>query len=159
MGRGRTLYALSQGHFGCDDPAWAGSPSDPGIGALMKANADGTFTTVADGLDRPTSLEIVGTTAYAITLTGETWSDDISSPPNGQPQHRGGAGARGKMPGASAFCRQRAAAGRSSCPKAARSTNWPTRGSATSSPFSTSTFPRSRTVSGEPVTSVPSYRL
>ena len=53
-------------------------------------------------------------------------------------------------------CRQRAAVGRSSCPKAARSTNSPTPGSATSSPPSTSTLPRSSTISGDPVTSVPS---
>ncbi len=52
--------------------------------------------------------------------------------------------------------RQRVAAGRSSCPKAARSTNSPTPGSATSSSPSTSTLPRSSTISGEPVTSVPS---
>jgi hypothetical protein len=73
LGRGQTLFALSQGHFSCDDPACAGSPADPGTGALMKANADGTFTTVADSLDRPTSLEIIGTTAYVVTLGGEIW--------------------------------------------------------------------------------------
>ena len=51
---------------------------------------------------------------------------------------------------------QRVAAGKSSCPNAARSTNWPTPGSTASSPASTSTVPRSMTSSGEPVTSVPS---
>lgn len=84
IGRGRTLFALSQGHFSCDDPACAGAPADPGTGALMKANADGTFTTVADDLDRPTSLEIIGTTAYIVTLGGEVWKvDGISGPPFG----------------------------------------------------------------------------
>jgi hypothetical protein len=76
MGRGRALFALSQGHFSCDDPACAGSPADPDTGALMRANANGTFTTVADGIDRPTSLEIVGRTAYVVTLTGEIWKVD-----------------------------------------------------------------------------------
>jgi len=84
LGRGRTLFALAQGHFSCTDPACAGAPADPGTGALMKANADGTFTTVADNLDRPTSLEIVGTTAYVVTLGGEIWTiDDVSGPPYG----------------------------------------------------------------------------
>jgi hypothetical protein len=76
IGRGRALFALSQGHFSCDDPACAGSPADPDTGALMKANADGTFTTVADGLDRPTSVEIIGRTAYVVTLNGEIWKVD-----------------------------------------------------------------------------------
>jgi hypothetical protein len=45
----------------------------------MKANANGAFATVADGLDRPTSLEIIGSTAYVITLNGETWKiNDVS---------------------------------------------------------------------------------
>ena len=51
------------------------------------------------------------------------------------------------------------AAGRSSSPNFARRTNCPMPGSATSSSPSTSTWPRSSTVSGVPVTSVPSYRL
>jgi hypothetical protein len=84
-GRGRTLFALSQGEFPCGgDPASAGSPASHDTGALMKANADGTFTTVADELDQPSSLEIVGTTAYVITLGGEIWRiDGISGPPYG----------------------------------------------------------------------------
>src|SRR5689334_7627523 len=47
----------------------------------------------------------------------------------------------------------------SSSPNFARRTNWPTPGDATSSPSSTSTWPRSSTTSGTPVTSVPSNRL
>jgi hypothetical protein len=84
MGRGQTLFALSQGHFSCDDPACAGSPADPGTGALMRVNANGTMTTVADELDLPTSLEIIGNTAYVITLNGEIWTvDGIAGPPYG----------------------------------------------------------------------------
>jgi hypothetical protein len=84
-GRGRTLFALSQGEFPCGgDPACAGSPASHDTGALMKANADGTFTTVADELDQPSSVEIVGTTAYVVTLGGEIWRiDGISGPPYG----------------------------------------------------------------------------
>src|SRR6478609_1975506 len=71
LGRGRTLFALSQGHFTCPDPndcaGAAGSPADPDTGALLRANDDGTFTTVAGGLNRPSSLEIIGNTAYVVT--------------------------------------------------------------------------------------------
>ena len=51
----------------------------------MKANADGTFTTVADELDQPSSLELIGTTAYVVTLGGEVWEiDDTSGAPYGK---------------------------------------------------------------------------
>jgi hypothetical protein len=84
-GRGRTLFALSQGHFSCTDPACAGSPADHDTGSLVKANANGTFTTIADELDQPTSLELVGTTAYVVTLGGEIWKiGDVSGPPYGK---------------------------------------------------------------------------
>ena len=88
FGRGRTLFALSQGHFTCPDPndcaSAAGSPADPNTGALLRAKADGTFTTVANGLNRPSSVEIIGNTAYVVTLGGEVWKiDDIASPPYG----------------------------------------------------------------------------
>src|SRR5439155_7144828 len=49
--------------------------------------------------------------------------------------------------------------GASSSPNFARFTNWPAPGSATSSSFSTITWPRTSTTSGAPVTSVPSNRL
>ena len=81
FGRGRTLYALSQGVFGGGP---AGSPALPNTGSLVKVNRNGTFTVVADGLDRPTSLEFIGNTAYVVTLSGEIWKfDSVSSPPYG----------------------------------------------------------------------------
>ncbi len=81
FGRGRTLYALSQGVFG---GGAAGDPAQPNTGRLMKVNANGTFTVVADGLDRPTSLEFIGNTAYVVTLTGEIWRfENVSRPPFG----------------------------------------------------------------------------
>ena len=50
-------------------------------------------------------------------------------------------------------------AGSSSSPERARLTNWPAPGEATSSSFSTITWPRTSTTSGAPVTCVPSNRL
>jgi hypothetical protein len=81
FGRGQLLYALSQGK-GSGGPA--GSPALPNTGALVEVNGDGTFTVVTDGLDRPTSLEFIGNTAYIVTLTGEIWKiDGVSDPPYG----------------------------------------------------------------------------
>jgi sugar lactone lactonase YvrE len=64
------LYALSQGVFGGGDP---GAPASPNTGSLVKVNRDGGFTELATGLDRPTSLELIGRSAYVVTLTGEVW--------------------------------------------------------------------------------------
>lgn len=74
FGRGRTLLALSQGVWPLGGPA--GSPAQPDTGALLRADDDGTFTTVLSGLDRPTSLEYRGNTAFVVTLTGEVWRID-----------------------------------------------------------------------------------
>lgn len=80
-GRGQTLFGLSQGIH--DNPA-PGSPADNNTGKLLRVDDNGGFTTVADHLDQPTSLEIIGTTAYVVTLGGEIWKiDNISGPPNG----------------------------------------------------------------------------
>jgi len=79
FGRGRRLYALSQGPGVPGAPP--GSPAQPNTGALVEVNRDGTFTVITDGLDRPTSLEFIGTTAYVVTLTGEIWKiDGVSGP-------------------------------------------------------------------------------
>jgi len=73
FGGGR-LYALSQGIFPVGgDP---GSPALPNTGALVKVTAGGTFTVITEPLDRPTSLEFIGNTAYVVTLTGEIWKID-----------------------------------------------------------------------------------
>jgi hypothetical protein len=73
FGRGRTLYALSQGIW---DGAFPGSPALPNTGALVKADENGSFTVILDGLDRPTSLEFIGKTAYVVSLAGEVWKID-----------------------------------------------------------------------------------
>ncbi len=81
FGRGRDLFALSQGVFGGGPPT---SPALPNTGSLVKANGNGTFTVVADSLDRPTSVELIKNTAYVVTLTGEIWKiENVSSPPYG----------------------------------------------------------------------------
>jgi sugar lactone lactonase YvrE len=81
FGRGRTLFALSQGVW---DGAGEGSPAEPNTGSLVGVNEDGSFTPVTTGLDRPTSLEFIGNTAYVVTLTGEVWTiDNVTGPPFG----------------------------------------------------------------------------
>jgi hypothetical protein len=82
FGRGQTLFALSQGLFSGEPP---GSPALPNTGSLVRVNADGTFSVIADEFDRPTSFEIIGNTAYIVTLGGEIWTvDNIADPPYGQ---------------------------------------------------------------------------
>jgi hypothetical protein len=74
FGRGRQLYALSQGPGVPGAPP--GSPAQPNSGSLVKVNGDGTVTVILDDLNLPTSLEFIGTTAYVVTLTGEIWKID-----------------------------------------------------------------------------------
>ena len=82
FGRGQTLFGLSQGIFPVGNPP--GSPALPNTGALMRANDDGTFSTIVENLNLPTSVEVIGTTAYVITLTGEVWKiGDVAGPPYG----------------------------------------------------------------------------
>lgn len=78
-GRGRSLFALSQGQWNGQFP---GSPAIENDGALWEISADGSLRLVADGIDRPTSLEIIGNDAYVVTLTGSIVRiEDIASPP------------------------------------------------------------------------------
>jgi hypothetical protein len=77
FGRGRSLYALSQGVFPVGSEP--GSPALPNTGALVKGNENGTFTVITDGLNQPTSLEFIGNTAYIVTLAGGIWKiDDVA---------------------------------------------------------------------------------
>jgi hypothetical protein len=39
----------------------------------VKANRDGTLSVVIDRLNQPTSLEVIGKTAYVVTPGGEIW--------------------------------------------------------------------------------------
>ncbi len=73
FGGGSQLFALSQGQW---DGAGEGTPASPDTGRLVKVDWNGALVPVLDGsgdelvLDRPTALEIVGNTAYVVTLTG-----------------------------------------------------------------------------------------
>jgi sugar lactone lactonase YvrE len=72
FGRGRQLFALSQGIWDLpNDPANAGKPASANTGKLLRVKKDGTLMSIADALDRPTSVEFIGNTAYVITLTGK----------------------------------------------------------------------------------------
>ena len=78
FGRGHRFTPSRRAIFPGGPP---GSPALPNTGALVKVNGDGTFTVIMDGLDRPTSLEFIGNTAYVVTLTGEIWKiDGVSCP-------------------------------------------------------------------------------
>lgn len=82
FGRGRTLFALSQGVW---DGVMEGSPAFPNTGSLVEVNDQGGFDVIVEDLDRPTSLEIVKNTAYIVTLTGEVLKiDNIASEPFGK---------------------------------------------------------------------------
>ena len=81
-GRGRSLFALSQGQWNGQFP---GSPAIENDGALWEIDADGSLRLVAGGIDRPTSLEIIGNDAYVVTLTGDIVRiGKIASPPFGR---------------------------------------------------------------------------
>ena len=68
-----TLYGLSQGQW---DGVGEGSRAVPDTGRLVVVGRHGDLTPVLDGrgqelvLDRPASVEFVGTTAYVVSVTG-----------------------------------------------------------------------------------------
>ena len=76
--RGR-LYAVSQGQW---DGVGEGSRADPETGRLVVVGRDGALTPVldADGdelvLDRPTSVEFLGSTGYVVSVTGDVYRVD-----------------------------------------------------------------------------------
>jgi sugar lactone lactonase YvrE len=74
------LYALSQGDFGGGDP---GTPASEGTGRLLQVNRDGSFTVLAGGLDRPSSLSFDGTKALVVTLAGDVIRYQIPPRPQG----------------------------------------------------------------------------
>src|SRR4030095_5402888 len=78
FGRGNTLYALLQGFW---NGPFEGTPAQPNTGALAKVNPDGTFTIIVEGLNQPTSVEIIKNTAYVVNLQGEVWKiENVSAP-------------------------------------------------------------------------------
>jgi hypothetical protein len=82
LGRGRTLFALSQGVWAGVEP---GEPALPNTGALVRVSEDGTVANVFAPLSQPVSMEIVANTAYVVTFSGDIWAiDDIAGPPFGR---------------------------------------------------------------------------
>ena len=78
-----SFSTLSPRRVPCRRPS--GAPALPNTGALVQINADGTFTSVTDGLNQPTSVEFIRNTAYVVTLGGEIWKiEGVSCPPYGQ---------------------------------------------------------------------------
>ncbi len=77
FGTSHHLFALAQGEFTPGNPE--GSPANPNTGKLLKVDGQGGFTVVAEALNQPTSLELIGKTAYVVTLGGEIWKiDDVT---------------------------------------------------------------------------------
>lgn len=81
----RHLYALSQGIWDLPViPENEGAPASADTGRLLRVNKDGSFASIVEGLDRPTSLEFIGKTAFVVTLTGKVIRiDNTGRPPFG----------------------------------------------------------------------------
>jgi hypothetical protein len=80
LGQCRELYALSQGVWDLPPtPENEGKPAAPDSGRLLRVKRDGSFASVVEGLDRPTSLEFIGDTAFVVTLTGKVLRIDRES--------------------------------------------------------------------------------
>ena len=79
-GRGRTLYALSQGVWNGEGE---GTPALPNTGELVQVDGNGGFSVIMDDLDRPTSMEFIQNSAYIMTMGGEIWQIGVSGPPYG----------------------------------------------------------------------------
>jgi hypothetical protein len=84
LGLCHRLYALSQGIWDLPPiPENEGAPASPDSGRLLRVSRDGSLTSVVEGLDRPTSLEFIGKSAYVVTLTGKVLRIDHA----GRPHH------------------------------------------------------------------------
>lgn len=83
FGRGRSLFGLSQGVFPAGGAPAA--PAEANSGSLVAVDGQGGFSVVMGGLNLPTSMEIVGNTAYVANMAGEVWKiENISTPPFGK---------------------------------------------------------------------------
>ena len=82
FGRGRSLFALSQGEW---NGQMEGSSAIPFDGALWEVNGDGSLRLIEDNINLPNSVEIIGNDAYVVTLAGDIWRiEDIASAPFGR---------------------------------------------------------------------------
>ena len=72
VGPQHRLYGLAQGNWPYEgQEGKEGFPAKPNTGHLMLANSHGQFKSVVSGLDRPTTFEIIGDTAFVVTITGK----------------------------------------------------------------------------------------
>jgi hypothetical protein len=72
IGPRHRLYGLAQGDWPYEgQEGKEGFPAAPNTGALMVADRHGQFETVVPRLDRPTTFEIIGRTAFVVTITGK----------------------------------------------------------------------------------------
>jgi hypothetical protein len=98
FGRGRGLFALSQGQW---DGVAEGTSASPATGYLVRVNDRSGHLDVIANLDSmnplfnpPTSLEVIGNTAYIVTLAtltapGAIWKvEGITGPPFGRARGR-----------------------------------------------------------------------
>jgi hypothetical protein len=74
FGPGYNPYVLAQGVW---DGPYEGAPALPNTGALLGLKPNGGFSVIEDGLNRPTSMEIIGNKAYIVNLVGEIWQISI----------------------------------------------------------------------------------
>jgi hypothetical protein len=69
--RGR-LFGLAQGDWPYEgEEGKEGFPAAPDTGHLMLANGHGEFRSLVSGVDRPTTMEIIGKTVFVVTITGK----------------------------------------------------------------------------------------
>ena len=72
VGSRHRLYGLAQGDWPYEgQEGKEGFPAAPNTGSLMLADRRGQFRSVVSGLDRPTTFEIIGDTAFVVTITGK----------------------------------------------------------------------------------------
>lgn len=72
VGPQRRLYGLAQGDWPYEgQEGKEGFPAAPNTGSLMVAAGNGQFRNVVSGLDRPTTFELIGNTAFVVTITGK----------------------------------------------------------------------------------------
>jgi hypothetical protein len=76
FGPGYNPFVLAQGMW---DGPYEGAPALPNTGALLGLKPNGGFSVIEDGLNQPTSMEIIGNKAYIVNLVGEIWQISLSA--------------------------------------------------------------------------------
>lgn len=72
VSRRHRLFGLAQGDWPYEgEEGKEGFPAAPNTGHLMVADRHGEFRSVVSGLDRPTTFELIGKTAFVVTITGK----------------------------------------------------------------------------------------